>query len=100
MPPEGRITQILEEELATGWTAKLITAAGPGVQAVKVTPGKVARIIVNTAVITVTPMDGLVANWTALTSAAELNLTGTPMRFGTNIRLDFSAAGNAWILYK
>lgn len=97
---QSKQTEILEAELSQGYTAELITAAGPGPEVVKAAPGKVARIIVNTAVITVTPMDGAVAAWAALTSAAELNLAGTPMQFSSSIELAFSAAGDAWILYK
>lgn len=97
---QSRQTEILEAELTQGYTAELITAAGPGTEVVKASAGKVARIIVNTAVITVTPMDGAVAAWAALTSAAELDLGGTPMQFNDSIELAFSAAGNAWILYK
>ena len=77
-----------------------VTAAGPGTEAVKATPGKVARIRVITNGITATPMDGAAAAWDALTDAAELDLGGTPMQFTTDIGLAFSAAGSAWILYK
>ena len=45
---EMRQTQILEEELVQGYTAKLITAAGAEVKAVKASPGKVVRIRVET----------------------------------------------------
>lgn len=95
-----RITEILENELITGWTAAKITAAGAETKTVKATAGKVARILVVTGVITVTPVDGSTAAWSALTNAAELNLTGTPMKFSTSIKLTFSDAGDAWILYK
>lgn len=98
--PLSRIAQILEQNVAAGWTAAKITAAGAETKTVKATAGKVARILVATAVITVTPIDGATAAWDALTSAAELNLTGTPMTFITSIKLTFSAAGDAWILYK
>ncbi len=97
---EMRQTQILEEELVQGYTAALITAAGPEVKAVKASPGKVARIRVVTNGITVTPKDGNASAWGALTDAAELDLGGTPMQFDTSISLDFSGAGSAWILYK
>lgn len=97
---EMRQTQILEEELVQGYTAEFITAAGAEVKAVKASPGKVARIRVVTSGITVTPKNGDDAAWGALTDAAELDLGGTPMRFDTDIRLEFSAAGSAWILYK
>jgi hypothetical protein len=98
-----RITEILENELITGWTAELITATGAETVTVKATAGKVARIKVVDAVITVTPINGSNAMWAALTNAAELDLTGltgTPMAFDTSIKLTFSAAGTAWILYK
>ena len=97
---EMRQTQILEEELVQGYTAKLITAAGAEVKAVKATPGKVVRIRVVTNGINVIPKNGDDAAWGALTDAAELDLGGTPMQFDTSISLDFSAAGSAWILYK
>jgi len=97
--PIPRIAQILESEIL-GWTAAKITAAGAETKTVKATGGKVARIIVVTGVITVTPVDGSTAAWSALTSASELNLTGTPMKFSTSIKLTFSDAGDAWILYK
>ena len=97
---QSRQTQILEEEFARGYTAVLITAAAPGDEPVKATPGKVARIRVVTAAITVTPKDGANSAWGALTNAAELDLGGTPMQFNTDIQLTFSAAGSAWILYK
>lgn len=97
---EMRQTQILEEELVQGYTAEFITAAGAEVKAVKASPGKVARIRVETNGINVTPKNGNDAAWGALTDAAELDLGGTPMQFDTSISLDFSAAGSAWILYK
>ena len=97
---EMRQTQILEEELVQGYTAALITAAGVETIVVKATPGKVARIRVETNGINVTPKNGNDAAWGALTDAAELDLGGTPMQFDTSISLDFSAAGSAWILYK
>ena len=97
---QSRQTQILEEELSQGYTAVLVTAAAPGDEAVKATPGKVARIRVVSAGINVTPKDGANAAWGALTDAAELDLGGTPMQFNTDIKLTFSAAGSAWILYK
>lgn len=97
---QSRQTEILEAELTQGYTAELITAAGAGVEAVKATPGKVARIRVVTGAITVTPVDGVVAAWGPLTDATELDLGGTPMQFSTDIGLDFSGAGSAWILYK
>jgi hypothetical protein len=97
---QSKQTQILEEEFVLGYTAVQVTAAGPGTEAVKATPGKVARIRVITNGITVTPMDGAAAAWDALTDAAELDLGGTPMQFTTGIGLAFSAAGSAWILYK
>lgn len=37
---QSRQTQILEEELSQGYTAVLVTAAAPGDEAVKATPGK------------------------------------------------------------
>lgn len=97
---ESRIVQILEQELLQGWTAEKITAAAAETKAVKASPGKVARIRVETAVITVTPKDGATAVWGPLSDAAELDLGGTPMQFNTSINLDFSAAGAAYILYK
>lgn len=90
----------IKTELEQGYTAEEITAAGAETVAVKATPGKVARIRVVTAVITVTPQDGAGDAWGALTNAAELDLGGTPMQFTTNIGLKFSGAGSAWILYK
>ena len=100
--PTAKIANLLETEIAQGWTAELITNAGGAAQTitVKATPGKVSRIIVNTGAINVTPYDGAVASWAALTSAAELNLSATPIQFSTDIRLLFSNNGNAWILYK
>jgi len=95
-----RVTQLLEQEVATGWTAAKITAAGAETKTVKATAGKVARIKVLDGGITVTPVNGSTAAWDALTNAAELDLTGTPMSFPTSIKLTFSAAGSAWILYK
>ena len=97
---EMRQTQILEKELAQGYTAELITAAGAESVPVKASPGKVARIRVVDAGITVTPKDGVNAAWGALSNAAELDLGGTPMQFSTSIGLDFSGVGSAWILYK
>lgn len=95
-----RITEILEHEVVAGWTAAKITATGEQTKTVKATAGKVARVIVVSGGITVTPVDGSTAAWSALTNAAELNLTGTPMQFSTSIKLAFSGAGDAWILYK
>jgi len=97
---QSRQTEILEDELTKGYTAVLITATGAQIKTVKATAGKVARIQVVDAIITVTPTDGSTAAWSALTSAAELDLGGTPMQFNTSIKLSFSAAGTAWILYK
>ena len=100
--PLPEIAQLLKDEIEQGWTAELITNAAGAAQTitVKATPGKMSRLIVNTAVITVTPYDGLVANWAAISDAAELNLSATPIQFVTDIRLLFSNNGNAWILYK
>ena len=100
--PLPEIAQLLKDEIEQGWTAELITNAGGAAQTitVKATPGKVSRIIVNTGAINVTPYDGIVAKWAVLTSAAELNLSSTPIQFVTSIRLLFSNNGNAWILYK
>jgi len=95
-----RVTELLEQELVQGWTAAKITAAGAETKTVKATAGKVARILVVTGAIAVTPVNGSTAAWDALTNAAELNLTGTPMTFSTSIKLTFSGAGDAWILYK
>jgi len=97
---EGRIAQILETEIVSGYVAAKITAAGAEVKTVKATPGKVARIKVITGAINVTPTDGVTAVWDALTNAAELDLGGTPMKFSTSIKLAFDGAGTAWILYK
>lgn len=94
-----RQTQLMEEE-SQGWTAAKITAVGAETKAVKATPGRVARILVVSGGINVTPEDGATAAWDALTNAAELNLTGTPMQFSTSINLTFDGAGSAWILYK
>ena len=98
--PADRTTEILEQEVVSGWTASKITATEAQTKTVKATAGKVARIKVSSAEITVTPVDGSTAAWDALTNAAELDLTGTPMKFSTSIKLTFSAAGDAWILYK
>lgn len=97
---QQRTTEILEQDMHTGWTGVLITAVGAGIQSVKATKGKVAKIIVNTGAINVTPKDGAVAAWAVLTSASGLDLVTAPMQFNTSIQLDFSGAGNAWVLYK
>ena len=98
---ESRQTEILEQE-SRGWTAAMITNSTGGADeiVVKATPGKVARIKVITGAINVTPVDGVANAWTPITNAEELNLTGTPMAFNTDIRLQFSDDGSAWILYK
>jgi hypothetical protein len=96
----SRQTEIQEAELSQGWTSQIVNAAGAETIVVKATPGKVARIRVMTAVITVTPLDGAVAAWGQITDAAEFNISGSPMQFSTDIRLQFSDAGTAWILYK
>lgn len=96
---EARITQLLEGD-AAGWTAVLITAVGAETKEVKATEGKIARIRVNTASITVTPKDATAAVWGALTDAAEFVTYGTPIKCATSIQLTFSGAGNAWVLYK
>ncbi len=99
---EQRQTELLENEIGSGYTAVMVTnnTGAPAEITVKNAPGKVARIIVVTAVISVTPMDGVANAWTPITDAAELNLAGTPMQFNTSIRLSFSDDGSAWILYK
>lgn len=97
---QSRQTEIFENELSAGWTVAKITATGAETKTVKATPGKVARIYVETNGITVTPMNGLVAAWDVLTDAAELDLSGTPVAYTTSIKLAFSAAGSAWIIYK
>ena len=98
--PLSRIAQILEQNVSAGWTAAKITAAAAETKTVKATAGKVARILVVTGAISVTPTNGSTAAWDALTNAAELDLSGTPMTFSTSIKLAFSGAGSAWILYK
>ena len=104
---EMRQTQLLEQylpilvtELIQGYTSQLVTAAAAGTEVVKAAPGKVARISVLDAAVTVSPKDGDDAAWGALTSAAEFDLAGTPMQFNTNISLEFDGPGRAFILYK
>lgn len=99
---EQRQTELMEAEFTRGYTAVMVTNNTGGAEefTVKNAPGKVARVIVVTGAINVTLMDGVANAWTPLTSAAELNLAGTPMQFNTSIRLGFSDDGSAWVLYK
>lgn len=95
-----RMTEILENEFVKGWTGELITAVEAEAIEVKGSAGKVAKIIVNTDVITVTLKDDDTAVWAALTDDVSLDLVTAPIQLNTSINLDFSDAGSAWILYK
>lgn len=95
-----RLTQIMEQEVVTGWTSQLVEAEEAEVIEVKASAGKVAKIIVNTESITATLKDGDAAVWADLTDSAGLDLVTAPLQLNTSINLDFSGAGSAWILYK
>ena len=97
---EMRQTQILEEELVQGYTAKLITAAGAEVKAVKASPGKVVRIRVETNGHKRYPEKWQRSRLGRADRCGRTGSGGTPMQFDTSISLEFSAAGSAWILYK
>lgn len=99
---DARATEILENYIATGWTAVnvAVSAGGEQTATVKATPGQLALLHVVTGAITVTPKNNTLAIWDAVASTADLNLTRTPIQFGTSLKLTFSGDGNAWVLYK
>ncbi len=85
--------KVAAQEVA-GWTWAKITATGAEDKTVKATPGLVAQLDVEGA-ITVYLKDGASQAWK--TGAVAFS---APLKCLTSIVLNFSAAGNAWILYR
>lgn len=82
-----------------GFTWAKAVAAAAGDQTVKATPGKVAKVYIETATVVVYVKDGANQAWTAVTGAAGQDFPA-PLACQTDIRLNFSAAGTAWVLYR
>jgi hypothetical protein len=95
---DARRTEILEKNIEQGWTCTKITASGAEVKTVKATPGKVAMILVTSAV-NVTPKDHETAKWEVVNNTT-LDWSASPVTFNTSIKLDFAGAASAWIIYK
>ena len=82
-----------------GWTSKKITATAAGNVVVKNKPGLLAYIKAITTGVTVTPYDGTRQLWPGV-QAADLNFPDAPLACSANITLNFSAAGEAWVIYR
>jgi len=77
-----------------GWTWRKVIAAAAGDENVKVTPGKVAKLVAEGA-ITIQLKDGADPAW----KQGDCDFLN-PLACLTSIKVNFSAAGSAWILYK
>ena len=95
---DARRTEILENNIQQGWTAELITASGAGTETVKATAGKVAMLKVNGAY-DVTLKDNATAKWAVVNNTTQ-DWSNCPIQCDTSIKLTFSGAGSAWIVYK
>lgn len=81
-----------------GWMWQKVVAAAAGDMTVKAAPGKVAKLYVETATVVVYIKDGTNQAWADVTGAGGQDFPN-PLNCGTDIKLNFSAAGMAWILY-
>jgi hypothetical protein len=88
---------VINEIDLRGVSARKITAAGAGDEVVKATAGKVYAVRAGTGV-TLTLKDGATEKWHI--AAASKDEFSQPVACSTNITLNFSAAGDAWIIYK
>jgi len=82
-----------------GWISTKVTASAAGNVVVKNAPGLVALIKAVTAGVTVTLYDGTRQAWEGLT-ATEKDFGAHPVACANNITLNFSAAGEAWVIYR
>lgn len=98
------MTEIQELELIKGWTAEKITATGAETKTVKSSAGKVARVLVDTSDITVILKDNTTAKWIPMdksgVNSSDNDFSSSPIQCNTSIKLTFSGAGDAWIIYK
>ena len=94
-----RVQELMEDDY-NGWTATKVSAASNTTQTVYTGRCTFAWLRVLTAIITVTPKDNTTAIFDAITSAAELDLSHTPLKVETSLKLTFSAGGTAWVVYK
>jgi len=98
----ARLLEIISNE-ADGYTAELVTATGAETKTVMTGKGKLARVIVLTDVITVTPKDNATAIGAALEDEDAYwigDYTKSPVKFDTSLKLAFSDTGSAWVIYK
>jgi hypothetical protein len=95
---QTRTTEILERNLNDGWESVLVTATGAETKTVKSSSGKVARLLVN-GNYNVTINDDTTAKW-AVINNTSIDFSNSPIKCGTSIKLTFSGAGSAWIIYK
>ena len=95
-------TTKLLNEMNTGYQSEQVENASGGAEEteIKDSPGKVARVRCDSAIITVTLRDGSTDVWTLTGAGEELDLGGTPLEMSENIRLHLSDDGIAWIIYK
>ncbi|KNY26330.1 hypothetical protein [Pseudobacteroides cellulosolvens] len=93
----ARTTEILEN-INKGWTSVLITATAAETKTVKTSAGKVAKILVN-GNYNVTLNDDTTAKWAAINNTS-VDFSNCPIKCDTSIKLTFSGAGSAWIVYK
>jgi len=90
----------VDEYFRNGWKAEKITAGAAETKTVHAGRCLLGRLAVATAVITVTPKDDATELAEAQTNAAVLNIGLTPIRIETSLKLTFSGAGDAWVIYK
>lgn len=93
-----RQTEIMEENIAGGWTSEKITATGAETKTVKSTAGKVAMLNVVDAE-DVTLKDNDTAVWEVVNNAT-VDWSNCPIQCDTSIKLTFGGAADAWIVYK
>jgi len=86
--------------LMSVWIPKRIVATGTGDVTVKLGPGDIANVLVETAGVTVYLKDGEYQVYADLEGVDQDNFNDTPIHFSNSIVLNFSAAGAASIIYK
>ncbi len=93
-----RLTQLAESEQA-GWTPVKVTATSNVTMTAYAAPCRFGWLRVLGA-INVIPKDNTTAVWDAVTAALDLDISRTPIKIATSLKMTFSAAGSCWVLYK
>lgn len=77
----------------SGWTAVKVVAAAPGDVVVKASPGLVSQLTPDAAEV-IYLVDGVTQKW------KTGGYAGDPISCTTDIKINFAAAGAAWIVYR